>query len=316
MVLPSYMKRIAVNNAFSRLLVTILIGSFILHCSEAKKKQEPHSAAVIDSILETRQQLEEQHCSNGCIYLAFWDFDGTILKGDCSEGLREDGKLIFRGLVELTIEQGFSSRFRRNEAADFEAEYRRRDEELGHRNAYTFLTTQYGGANPDEILAFAKRRFSEVYSHHYFESSMHIWKSLEKSGIQNHIISASPHFFVQGAAESLSIAPDRINGVRLQIKDGKLLPILEPPLTYAEGKTQTLENVVSRIQKENPGKTVFVLAGFGNSYHTDGHFLRSIKNRNLPGGKTYAIMINGGPAPEEFKDLFWTVEQSFTVGAE
>ena len=38
------------------------------------------------------------------MFLAFWDFDGTILKGDCSEGLRQDGKPIYKGMVQLGIE--------------------------------------------------------------------------------------------------------------------------------------------------------------------------------------------------------------------
>jgi len=42
------------------------------------------------------------------IFLAFWDFDGTTMKGDCSEGLQENGKLIFPGLAQVAIEHGLS----------------------------------------------------------------------------------------------------------------------------------------------------------------------------------------------------------------
>ncbi|MBR30901.1 MAG: hypothetical protein CMN77_06275 [Spirochaetaceae bacterium] len=312
MLLPSNMKRIAVNNAFSPILTALLAVLLLAGCSGKKKNTEPHVAEIVSSILETRQTLEKEHCPDGCIFLSFWDFDGTILKGDCSEGLSKDGKVVYRGLVELTIEQGFSSKFRRNEAHLFEKEYRRRDEQLGHRNAYTFLTTQYGGANPEEIQAFARKRFEEVYRNYYFRSSLEMWKSLEEAGIQNHIISASPHFFVQAAAESLETPPERINGVRLKMQDGRLLPVLDPPLTYAEGKTRTLEAIVQRIQSENPGQRVFVLAAFGNSYHTDGHFLDYVDSSTLPAGKTKAIMINGGEAPPEYNGRFVEVSQDLT----
>ncbi|MEQ8350886.1 MAG: HAD family hydrolase [Leptospiraceae bacterium] len=310
------MKRIAANNAFSRLSVTVfsaLIG--LAACSSPDEPEEPHAVEIVSSILKTRDALQKEHCSDGCIFLTFWDFDGTILKGDCSEGLRQDGKIVYRGLVELTIEQGFSSVFRRDEARKFEEEYRRRDRELGHRNAYTFLTTQYGGADPEEITAFAKKRF-ELYQNYYFRSSIQIWKALEEAQIQNHIISASPHFFVQGAAESLGISGERINGVRLQQRKGQLLPTLDPPLTYADGKTETLQSIVKRLQEENPSKQVFVLAAFGNSYHTDGHFLEFVHSAELPAGKTLSVMINGGESPEEYNDRFLEVTQNRTLGDE
>ncbi len=308
------MKRIAANNAFSRTFVTLALVCCFTFCSESEHPVEPHAAEIVSSILQTQEALKKDHCPNGCIFLSFWDFDGTILKGDCSEGLKEGDKTVYRGLVELTIEQGFSSEFRRNEASQFEEEYRRRDRDLGHRNAYTFLTTQYGGADPQEILAFATRRFQEVYRDFYFSSSIKMWKDLEKAGIQNHIISASPHFFVQGATDTLDTSPDRINGVRLKMEDGQLLPVLDPPLTYAEGKTQTLQTIVQRIQSENPDKNIFVLAAFGNSYHTDGPFLEFVGSSALPAGKTKVVMINGGEAPAEYNDRFLKVEQNLTVG--
>ncbi|MCB1169181.1 MAG: haloacid dehalogenase-like hydrolase [Leptospiraceae bacterium] len=304
------MNRIVTNNA---IFSCVFLLSFLVSTTGCGKEEpaEPHAREVLKSILETRDSLASQ-CSDGCIFLTFWDFDGTMLKGDCSEGLREDGELVYRGLVELTIEAGFSSEFRRNEAARFEEEYRRRDETRGHRDAYTFLTTQYGGANPEEITAFAEKRFREVYQTYYFRSSLEIWNGLSEAGIQNHIISASPHFFVLGAGPTLSVPPERINGVRLKMRDGKLLPVLDPPLTYAEGKTSKLKEIVHRIQKENPDKKVFVLAAFGNSYHTDGDFLTYVQNLSLPAGKTSAIMINGGAPPEEYAG-FWTVNQEITV---
>ncbi|MCB1137954.1 MAG: haloacid dehalogenase-like hydrolase [Leptospiraceae bacterium] len=304
------MNRFMTNNA---IFSCVCLLAFLLStggCAE-EEPAEPHAREVLKSILETRDSLASQ-CGDGCIFLTFWDFDGTILKGDCSEGLREDGNLVYRGLVELTIEAGFSSKFRRNEAALFEEEYRQRDESRGHRDAYTFLTTQYGGAHPDEITAFATKRFQEVYQNYYFRSSLEVWNGLSEAGIQNHIISASPHFFVLGAGPTLSAPPERINGVRLKMRNGALLPVLDPPLTYAEGKTSKLKEIVDRIRKENPKKKVYVLAAFGNSYHTDGDFLKYVQELSLPAGKTSAIMINGGAAPEEYSE-FWTVDQRLTA---
>ena len=38
--------------------------------------------------------------------VVLWDFDGTILKGDCSEGLKEGDKTIYPGLAQFAIEHG------------------------------------------------------------------------------------------------------------------------------------------------------------------------------------------------------------------
>lgn len=296
------------NNAFSALIVTAAI-IFTGYCKKMSAPGEPHAGAIVRTILETKRQLD---CKD-CLFLAFWDFDGTILKGDCSEGLMQDGRVIYRGLVEQTIEKGFSSVFRRNEAKAFFEEYRRRDETLGHKNSYSFLATQYAGADPTEIEDFARKIFESTYQLYYFQSSLQMLRGLQNSGIENHIVSASPEFFVRGAAHTLGLDPAQINGIRLQMADGKLTSRIAPPLTYAEGKTQRIQEIVQSIEKANPGKTVYILAGFGNSYHTDGPFLKFIQNQQFPAGKPVSVMINGGEAPPEFEG-FWTVSQGQTQG--
>lgn len=57
------------------------------------------------------------------------------------------------------------------------------------------------------------------------------------------------------------------------------------------------------------------VAAFGNSFRTDGEFLRYVVSQPLPGGaKPVAMMINGGAEPERYKGLFRCVEQVRTVG--
>ncbi|MCX8124876.1 MAG: hypothetical protein N3F66_12050, partial [Spirochaetes bacterium] len=61
---------------------------------------------------------------------------------------------------------------------------------------------------------------------------------------------------------------------------------------------------------------VYAIAAFGNSYHTDGPFLRYVAMQKLPAGTPIAVMINGGTPPEEYKGLFHCVEQSHVIGKE
>jgi hypothetical protein len=61
---------------------------------------------------------------------------------------------------------------------------------------------------------------------------------------------------------------------------------------------------------------VYVLAGFGNSYGTDGDFLAYIARQKFPAGAPLAVMINGGPAPGAYQGLFREVSQSRTVAGD
>ena len=69
----------------------------------------------------------------------------------------------------------------------------------------------------------------------------------------------------------------------------------------------------ANIRVRHPGKQVFVLAGFGNSYGTDSPFLKYIVSQTLPAGKPVSVMINGGKAPTEYRGLFIQVRQDEIV---
>ena len=57
------------------------------------------------------------------------------------------------------------------------------------------------------------------------------------------------------------------------------------------------------------------VAGFGNSYSTDGAFLRYIATQRLPGGaRPVSMMINGGAEPARYRGLFRCVAQDEVVG--
>ena len=82
------------------------------------------------------------------------------------------------------------------------------------------------------------------------------------------------------------------------------------PVTWSQGKVEKLRAIVDKISKQHPDKQVVVLAAFGNSYSTDGPFLRYIVTQKLPAGEAVAVMINGGNPPSEYGDLFIKVQQS------
>ena len=137
-----------------------------------------------------------------------------------------------------------------------------------------------------------------------------MWKALEKAGVENYVVSASPELFVRSAAKSLGVPQWRIRGIRVVIDGDRITTRVVHPMPYAEGK---VENVRELVLARPNGVAV---AAFGNSYSTDGAFLRYVATQpSLPGGaKGTAVMINGGKTLPGYTEHFITVSQSETVG--
>ena len=74
---------------------------------------EPHVDEVVATVLANVAKLKA--AQPDAVPMAFWDFDGTVIKGDISEGMYENepartGKQLYKGLVEETILAGLLER--------------------------------------------------------------------------------------------------------------------------------------------------------------------------------------------------------------
>jgi len=236
--------------------------------------------------------------------LAVWDFDGTILDGDCTEGLVRDGKTVYAGLLADCITAGFARDYR---GADGVTRFRRDYEAkiaAGRKlEAYRDCARIFAGANVAELEAFCRRRFRETIGRHLFAYSLRRFRELEASGVENHVVSASPDFFVQAAAEVLRVPRVRIHGIRMKICEGKLTDEIVEPFPFGDGKTAILRE----LERTRGGKVRY---GFGNSYSTDGPFLKAVAEQ---GGT--ATMFNGGKTVPGMTELFVCTNQTETVGA-
>ena len=76
-----------------RLIVYVAVAAVAGVCNAA----ESHADGVIARVLENVAKLKA--AQPDAVPMAFWDFDGTIIKGDISEGLDEDGVQRFKGLI-------------------------------------------------------------------------------------------------------------------------------------------------------------------------------------------------------------------------
>lgn len=286
----------------------LLFGTFAL--AMPASASEKHVAEVLDRVLQSKRALEASPaCKEGCVFLSAWDFDGTILKGDASEGLSEDNHVVYPGLAQKSIEAGFSGLYKKTEFQKFWHDYEEMDQKQGHIPAYTYLPKTMKGTKADEIKKFAGNYYATVLKPYYFESSIDIFQKLKQSGVIPYVISAAPHVFVSSSGPTLGIDEQHIFGIELALtKDGVLTDRVIDPIPYAEGKAKRLAMIVDQ-EKARSKKSVYVLASFGNSYHTDSGFLKWTLAQSFPVGKPLAVMINGGSAPAELTGKFFEVSQ-------
>ncbi|MGB4268303.1 MAG: haloacid dehalogenase-like hydrolase [Spirochaetota bacterium] len=296
--------------------LTIILLTFV-SCTD--KKQQEHVTPIITHILNTKSTIENHLTHNvptpvHPVFVSFWDFDGTILKGDCSEGYEEEGTQIYKGLVQIAIEQKFSKFYKPDEFKKFFDYYLHSDKTQGHFTSYTYLTKIFAGQNEQTLVSLATNYFNSTLQRYYFASSLAIMKKLVENNIHIYIISASPDFFVKGAAQSLNVHPNNIHGIKLKTTRGILTNTIMLPVTYAEGKTEKVKEILSTLKKSHSTEHVYALAAFGNSYHTDGPFLRYVATQKFPAGTPVAVMINGGTPPSEYHGIFQCVSYSQIIG--
>ena len=242
--------------------------------------------------------------------MAFWDFDGTIVKGDVSEGLEENGKVLFKGLVQRTIEEGLSPVYAKGSGlALYQKDYLRM-QEIGRWLAWPYNAQIYPGVPVAKLDEFCRREFDAVYRRWYFRFSVKVLKALEAAGVENYIGSGSPELFVRNAAESLGIPRSRFRGIRVVENGGRMTTQIVYPISFGEGKVETVRELILACPH------AVAVAGFGNSYTTDGYFLRYIATQpSLPGGaKGTAVMINGGETKKGFSEHFILLDETEVVG--
>lgn len=274
---------------------------------------EPCAVEILSAIEETRAALLAAHPK--ARFLTFWDCDGTILKGDCSEGLTENGQPVYPGLAQLSIEHGLSKTYPASGGfAEFWKDYRYLDERMGHGMSYPYLVQMLAGSRADEVESLARGHFEHVLAPYVFSTARDVLAGLKRNGVENHIITASSERFVRGGAGVLGVPKKWIHGIRVREADGLMTSELIYPLTVADGKRVRLEEILAAERAATPDRPVFVLTAFGNSYGTDGAFLAWTAKQSLPAGSPVAVMFNGGEEKAVYRGLFLRREINAVVG--
>lgn len=305
-------------NPFRQILRPGLLVIAALWFAPTLFAEEPFATNVIAQILATRAAILERAgpgAETSTAFLAFWDFDGTTIKGDCSEGLKDGDATVYPGLAQVMIEHGLSSLYPREGGfARFWTDYTNLDARVGHWLAYPFIPQMLRGAKAADVMTIGREQFTHTMRHYLMASSVRIMGELERRGVQSHIVSASADLFVKCAAASLGLPEQRMHGIEVRIRDGLVTDEIIYPVTWNRGKLEKIKAVVERIERDQPGVQVFILAGFGDSYHTDGPFLDFIARQTLPAGRPVSVFFNSKGEPDEYRGLFLNASHTEIVG--
>ncbi len=288
--------------------ISLLIGLLLLSSSSFASEVSQHIIHHISDAKNSIEKLENgNYCkTRKCVFITFWDFDGTILKGDCSEGFEENNQAVYAGLAQRAIEAGLSKKYGKQDFQKFWNKYKQ-SEKKSHESAYSFLTTAFEGTRYDDLVQFSEGYFQSDLKKYIFKDSLEIINELKKQNIVIHVVSASPEYFVKGSASTGVTPKENIDGIQVRLNQGIVSNQVLAPITYAQGKVVRIKKILTQMQKEQKTKAIFVLGGFGNSFPTDADFLEFIKNKSLPAGQPISTMINGSGKKGRFEKMFFDV---------
>jgi len=273
---------------------------------------EGHVAGLLADLRETRAALLERHPR--ARLLACWDLDGTLLRGDCTEGLSEHGRAVYPGLLQLAVEAGLAADYAARGYVACRDDYALLNQRFSPWLAYPFLAQIFAGARESDLQELAEHHFAECLAQHFFAASREVFAALGEAGVEQHVVSASPEFFVRGAAATLGLPPAQLHGIRVRVADGRLTREVLAPVTFGAGKRERLRAILDTPAAGFTGQPAFVVAGFGNSFAADGPWLRHVAQQALPAGQPVAVIVNAGIPPPEYRRQFRGVRQARVVG--
>ena len=250
------------------------------------------AARVVATVVTAAERL--RRVTPEAVPVAFWDFDGTLLEGDCVDGHWRGDGAGYAGLLERAIRGGLCPAFAGADGvARCEREYRARLASEGKAAAYAFQSQIFAGMPEAPLVAAARAAFEKELAGWLFAEALAWWRALEGAGVRCWVLSASPEFFVRAAAGVLGVPEVRCTGMRLQRDpDGRLRRELAGPATVGEGKVRRMRELLGEMQAAEPGRAFLPVAAFGNDPQSDGPMIEAVGRGELPAGEAVGVYVN------------------------
>ena len=207
-------------------------------------------------------------------YYAFWDFDGTLIRGDISIGKHDGLDDDYYGLLEDVILNGFVKNHGGHEGLKaFWDDYILRMKE-NYKQSHTYIAEMVHNL-PDESLsrlkAFAHQQFDSRIKYYLYPVAMDLMKFMDKLGVRHCVISASPHVFVECASSYLPVEPWAVYGVGCD----RHLPSEQQIINCGTGKAERAKQELSKA----PSGSATIFAA-GNHWMSDGDMIRMAQEQN------------------------------------
>ncbi|MBI2603718.1 MAG: hypothetical protein HYW48_11765 [Deltaproteobacteria bacterium] len=198
---------------------------------------------------------------------AFLDFDGTLIHGDITDGLRE-GPETYKGLLELAILAGLLPSYKGPEGVSqmlkdllLEAQ---------ERNVpYIYAAKPVANlSSKDEaaLQALVVHELGQMVERYLFSFTHDLFSFFKKEGIEPYVVSASPHVFVSELYQFTPIPKENLFGVNLNVKNGKRVDGID---NHAEGKAE-------RVYDMCMSRNLYPVLSLGNRWSSDGHMLQHV----------------------------------------
>jgi phosphatidylglycerophosphatase C len=147
-----------------------------------------------------------------------------------------------------------------------------KDERYPHDRAFAMMAWIFAGWRADELSAFTAKVLSDGRIDTRIRPKMlDIFRWAEGRGVAIYVVSASPRAIIESAAPRLGIPRDRLVAMTPRVSaEGVVLPSLEGPIVYGEGKVKALQSALAREGSGKPN----LLGAFGDSTY-DAAMLRA-----------------------------------------
>ena len=179
------------------------------------------------------------------------DLDGTLIKGDCTEG-----SVYYKGIPEYLYSLGLVNSKKYPTYSDYSKEYFRRVD-LEDTGAYVMPYEIYDSKTQDEAIA---QYWKDTISNFFVDYTKNYLEKKAKKGYKIWIVSASPSVYITPIVNYMNI--DKI----VAIEPSKII-------SYGPGK-------MKRVQALTNKQLTGVAGYIGDSWNNDGLIMTTLRNYN------------------------------------
>jgi len=182
---------------------------------------------------------------------AFFDFDGSLIDGDMTEGKRK-GEILYQGLVDRAILAGLIPDFQGEAGLNkFWSYY----DALATEDSYLWvdsLVSAVEKSNEGDFRNFVIHHLKDIVGRNIFSFAREILDFCSGEEIEPFVVSASPHFFVEQLHHCLDLKQENLFGL-----------CVDDIAHNAQGKAKRLNRLCE-------ARSLFPILALGNKWQWDG----------------------------------------------